>query len=152
MKPKRANTQKQLLSPRLNHRTKESNTDTYRDEASTKKRLTQTHTELQNRKETKERQTKTENRNRETHLNTMLQAIKLPAGVSDLDASLTDMHRDALSHDGFGREARPNGGLREMEGVEVVCEDGLPLPSRERKSEQSELHLYILSPPRVTIP
>ena len=36
------------------------------------------------------------------YLDTMLETVKLPAGISNLDTSLTNVDWDALSH--FGRE------------------------------------------------
>jgi hypothetical protein len=33
-----------------------------------------------------------------TYLNTVLEAVQLPACISDLDTGLTDVDRDALSH------------------------------------------------------
>lgn len=36
------------------------------------------------------------------YLNTVLEAVELPAGISDLDTGLTDVDRDALSHFGLG--------------------------------------------------
>lgn len=37
-------------------------------------------------------------REREADLDTMLETVKLPAGIADLDTGLTDVDRDALSH------------------------------------------------------
>jgi hypothetical protein len=36
----------------------------------------------------------------------MLEAVKLPARVSDLDTGLADVDRDALPHGGVGKEGR----------------------------------------------
>ena len=42
----------------------------------------------------------------DTNLNAMFKAVKLPAGVSDLDTSLTDVDRDALPHFRFSEKNR----------------------------------------------
>lgn len=35
---------------------------------------------------------------RDTDLDTVLETVKLPAGIADLDTGLTDVDRNALSH------------------------------------------------------